>query len=339
MKLPKSVRQFFISDFLINILLRARLKKKFITAKIDEEIKNSDFVILGGGNAVFDLSPYSKSVYNIELIMDAAKKHNKLVFVTSIGMGPFKKEKQVEASVKVISQADYITVRDKKTKSYFDKYLVENVFQSIDPVFRYPLLNFNKLKNSVITEIGINVMDLRFNKNSDVEVSNYHNSIVKLVNELSKNKRYNITLFVSEPRDKNALLEIYDAVKMLDNVRKEEIIIPKDLFNLYEKLDLIIGTRMHSMIIGLVCGIPVIGISWQQKVLEMFRYIDLEGFCFDLKTFLKNPSLISKKVENIKYTDLKQDINLKISKIKEDFTINEEIVNLIKTEIIRDNNE
>ncbi|NTK05486.1 polysaccharide pyruvyl transferase family protein, partial [Enterococcus faecium] len=59
----------------------------------------------------------------------------------------------------------------------------------------------------------------------------------------------------------------------------------KQLIDLYEDLDIIIGTRMHSMIVAISQDIPVIGISWQPKVSEIFKIIDNENSVFDIKTF------------------------------------------------------
>ena len=49
----------------------------------------------------------------------------------------------------------------------------------------------------------------------------------------------------------------------------------KDLYDLYEITDFIIGSRMHSIIIGMTQEIPTYGLIWQTKVASLFQMFDM----------------------------------------------------------------
>src|SRR5699024_2563931 len=95
--------------------------------------------------------------------------------------------------------------------------------------------------------------------------------------------------------------------KLNDRVEYCYISAPSELLELYGTLKILIGTRMHSMIIALTQRIPIIGISWQQKVDSLFE------ICNDSNSVFKYEMLgdsVQKIVESFKQKDL----NLEIEK-------------------------
>ena len=73
----------------------------------------------------------------------------------------------------------------------------------------------------------------------------------------------------------------------------------KDLLKMYSTFDLVIGTRMHSMIIAVSQNIPVIGLSWQQKVDEMFKNINLTNSCYGIENLEDHLDEILEKSKKI----------------------------------------
>jgi polysaccharide pyruvyl transferase WcaK-like protein len=326
----KYFRKNLIIDFIVSNIVKFKIKNTFQNSNIDHDIKNSDFILLGGGNAVFDLTNFSDSSYKIKLIIDAAKKYNKKVFVTSIGMGPFQTEKQKNRAIKRVSEANAITVRDQKTYEYFNN--VNNVYQSIDPVF---VSNFSKKVKVAETasQIGISIIDLSHNKNDSNTVQRYIKSTIKLVHELSNNKNKQIKLYSSEPRDYEVIQEVYEKFRNVTNVELCMFKNREDMISFYRSLDLIIASRMHSSIIGLNMGIPCIGISWQQKVFEMFNLLGLSEYCIQLEDFLNKPETVLQTIDSLPYTKHVEKLSNVASYTEESFKVNTDIVRDIKQSI------
>jgi polysaccharide pyruvyl transferase WcaK-like protein len=251
---------------------------------LEDAIANCDFLVIGGGNAIFDLTDHSRSSYKFTKIVNLAIKHQKKYFVTSIGVGPFKTNLQLNSALNILSGAEKVTVRDKKSYELL-RPLGDKVSLSIDPVFL--LSSDNKTVNtSSHKTISICIINLYLNKDSKEKYDKYIYDTVLLVRKL-REENYKVNLFSTEPRDYKSVKEVYDyfndkEVKLIKVYDKET------LLDLYNKTDLIVGARMHSLIIGLSQEIPVIGLSWQDKVSEMFKIIDAKNDVIEIHKLGEN---------------------------------------------------
>lgn len=100
-------------------------------------IKNTDILIIDGGNMIFDLYKYASSASKIGNYIELAKKYKKKTFGISLGIGPFKRLEQL--AIEVLSKSDYISFRDQKSLQIFqDDNCKEEVFLTPNPVFLLP---------------------------------------------------------------------------------------------------------------------------------------------------------------------------------------------------------
>ncbi|WP_191560021.1 polysaccharide pyruvyl transferase family protein [Metabacillus idriensis] len=326
-------RNLDLIDRLHLVKIKKNIDNNQYLDEFDNDVKNCDLLIIGGGNAIFDLTKHSLSAYKFNKILGIAKKYKKKSFVTSIGIGPFKTQKQIDYTIDTLKNADYITVRDKKSFNYI-KPLSEKAHLSIDPVFLLNKLTDEKVKKSTgEKELSICVIDLLLNKDNAKKYKEYISNFAKLINLLSK-ENYKINLFSTEPRDYRAVNDVYNALDTTNNLNIVSIEDFEDLVKLYSQTDLIIGTRMHSMIIGLSQYIPVIGLSWQDKVIEMFEMVNLSDDVFDINDFEANISNIVKLVSEKVNSD---QVDEQLLKIKNDnsekFDINSKLLNRLFEDI------
>jgi colanic acid/amylovoran biosynthesis protein len=56
-----------------------------------------------------------------------------------------------------------------------------------------------------------------------------------------------------------------------------------ELMALYRELDLLIGTRFHSVIFSLISGVPCVGIAYEHKTRGIMRELDLEQWVIDIE--------------------------------------------------------
>ncbi|MEW4328508.1 polysaccharide pyruvyl transferase family protein [Rossellomorea marisflavi] len=297
---------------------------------LEDAIANCDFLVIGGGNAIFDLTDHSQSSYKFTKIVNLAIQHQKKYFVTSIGVGPFKTNLQLNSALNILSGAEKVTVRDKKSYELL-KPLGDKVRLSIDPVF---LLNSNnkRVNTSSHKTISICIINLYLNKDNKEKYDKYIYDTVLFVRKL-REENYNVNLFSTEPRDYKSVKEVYDhfhdkEVKLVKVYDKET------LLNLYRKTDLIVGARMHSLIIGLSQEIPVIGLSWQDKVSEMFKIIDAKNDVIEIHELGDN---IERILIEIRHKLDKSNTIDKLKKLKtqnhEKFSINKIIFSEIEEDV------
>lgn len=270
----------------------------FDKSKIEYIISQCDIVIIGGGNMIFDLESGCLSAGRFKYFAKIAKKHKKPLLVSSIGIGPFVNDNQVNKAIQALNYADFISFRDKNSLSIFNKYGGKNGFISSDPAFLFPKKNIEKKKRFV----GINIINpslLRM-KNSEIEIIT--NRYIDLIQQL-KGHGNSVIVFTTEIRDFKYANEIANKigidVQNIDSIKK--------LVDIYNEIFVIVGTRMHSMITAFTQEIPIIGLEWQPKIGELFKYLNITEFCQPILSF--SIEKIHKQIEDIKVGKSVQSLN------------------------------
>lgn len=259
-------------------------KKRINKSEFLYDLQKSDLLVIGGGNTIFDLTKHSRSADKYEVIVSQAIKEKKIIYFMDIGIGPFCTEKQLIKTRQLLSKADFVTVRDEASQSLLDE--LPNVQLSIDPVFSYENSMVTKISNN---KIGFSVIDLRLNKSSKTEYEKYLLATKKLILKiLNFYPDQEIVLFNSEVRDYVAVNDLITLLKNTNRIESVFIGSKSDLIELYKNLKLIVGTRMHSMILAISQGIPIVGLSWQAKVTEMFKIMSDEKSVFPITEIEEN---------------------------------------------------
>lgn len=295
-------------------------------SRMYDRISNAELLVIGGGNMIFDLSENSFSANMFDAVVRIAKKKNKKIFAISLGIGPFQNKEQEYYAVKALSKCDYITFRDQTSYDIFIKYNKKhkNVFVSIDPVFLTPqLTNVEKIPKY----IALNIINRKLIADSDDQYQNLIMDYALLTDELVKKFAHRIVLFTTEFADQQAVDDVYQFVENKNMVDIRTINNANSLIDLYQDTLVLIGTRMHSMIVAHTQLVPIIGLSWQQKVVALFEIIDSKDalFSYDgiqddleriiectehkLKNLEKERNRIKNNINNIKK---RNDINLEI---------------------------
>ncbi|WP_188204897.1 polysaccharide pyruvyl transferase family protein [Desemzia incerta] len=305
------------------ILLYHSYFNKIQIPNVEESIKSSEALIIGGGNMIFDLMPSSLSASRFDYFVSTAKKYNKKVFAISLGIGPFQNNYQKKQAVNSLAKCDYITFRDKKSYEIFrkEKPEFENAYIVADPVFfAEPALSDNMSGDS----IGINIINPNLfpsNYNYEEVINNYSILIDKIIESTNRE----VVIFNTESKDYEACMQVYNKCKNKTKLTIQEVKYEKDLYEVYSKCDLIIGTRMHSLITAFAQGIPIIGFSWQQKVDAMFEMIEDTESVFDLFELSTHYEEILEKCES----KLKDDGSTQRKEVMEKLLQKEEINNNI----------
>ncbi|MBL1228919.1 polysaccharide pyruvyl transferase family protein [Enterococcus sp. BWB1-3] len=320
-------RNFYLIDKMHTYKNYKKMKNNIVQSEFLNDLKEADLLIIGGGNTIFDLSRNSKNFERYEYIVNIAHQYNTKVMMMCVGLGPFQTSNQEQGTQAVIQKCDFVTVRDNKSYEYGKN--ITHVHLSVDPVF---FLENEKIKQ-VSNAIGICVIDYRLNNIKQKEYKKYLEEMKSIIERLrSEIPDNDILLFSSEPRDYEAVKDLYNMVKGNKNIELRKISTKEQLITFYNEIDVLLGTRMHSMIVAVSQGVPIVGISWQQKVTEMFKLMRDSESSFEiaelerhtdnivksLKRKLENSSLEIEKLEEFK------------SSCKERFIINLKILSEVK---------
>lgn len=276
----------------------------------EEKIKNADVLIIGGGNMIFDMEKYTASAMRFFQFVKIAKKYNKKIFAISLGIGPFQSKAQAYDAVYSLEKCDYITFRDQKSHDIFKKYNSThiNTKVAVDPVF---FLSNQKTKNIISEDkiiVGLNIINGKLINQSQTDFNKSISEYVKLTQQLAKRKNLKLILFSTELADYDAVDKVFNQLKGQDNIHIRYIKNSKELLSLYDELNILIGTRMHSMIIAITQRIPVIGLSWQNKVDAFFDIINQSESVFAYSKLGDNIQQI-KKLLDCKIDNYEDEIN------------------------------
>lgn len=262
--------------------------------KFEKYISDCDMVVIGGGNMVFDIFPYSISANFLNYLIDIVLKYKKKILILSVGIGPFVNDYQLRKCIEVLSKVDVLTFRDEKSAElYFKNCKTENTFLnnnfiSADPAF---LLKNAGHKENKKKKIGINIINpylIYKNKNT---ISVIKDLYFNLIDNLSD--KYKIKVFATEKMDYEFIYELQNEIQF-DVVDINGL---NDLLDLYSSIDFLVGSRMHSIIIGLTQKIPFYGLIWQTKVESMISMFKLNEFSSEIQSTDYND--VIEKIEGV----------------------------------------
>jgi len=252
--------------------------------EVYKTVKNSDLLISGGGSLLQDVTS-NKTVPYYLLIIKMAQWHKKEVVFYSQGYGPVNKSFNKYLIKKVLNKINYIFVRDNNSKK--------------------ALLDIGVTK-SPITVVADPVLGMEANKEAVVKMKNHIESYSKgklrmgiylrswkndhklidkmrILCEILESEGLDVFFIPMQQPEDSAFLKAIDfpdisLYKIIDHLDVQEV------FALTGQMDLVIGMRLHALIMAAAQGVPVVGLSYDPKVKDFMEAIDHKD-CFDVETF------------------------------------------------------
>lgn len=307
----KSGLKGFLAQFSLVSYINILINTKKIFSSVLKEEKDTDIVILAGGNMIMDLTLFPIYTAKAYTLLKTAKKMGKKTALMFVGAGPLQNYMQKLYVKKIIDLCEYISVRDKKSKELLNSICSKaEITQAYDPVLSvkgqiYPSVN----------AIGVSV----YFGTDESKYSKIKNSYKRIIEEIKqKFPTYKIILFSSEKADYKCVDALYEALEDKE-ILIEKIETEDELLNIYRKVDILLGARMHSLITALVMRTPVIGFCWQEKVWGLAEMIDMRDRFYPIDELDKHIEQITDQVTKIleKSEDEKIKIDEKLIKISE----------------------
>lgn len=332
--------KFFGYFGLIYFLLWAYLYKKTIklpTLGKGERIKNyldADLIVSVGGGYLNDNYPVAMIRWLFEFYF--GKLLGKRVIIYASSLGPFNKFWLRPLERFIFDKLDLITLRDSKSKEALDSigvnpsriHVTADAAWCMEPLS--PEEGFQLLKGEVPDlnerlKVSVSVRRWEFYKGNNKKAhSEYVAAISALVDHLVQNRGAEV-FFLSTCTafggygydDRQVAYKIIENIESLDGVKiLGGEYLPEQLSAIYANMDLHVGTRMHSNILAILSGTPVVAIQYEPKTKDMMDSFDLGDWVIDIEQINSERliQIVDKGIE--KRDSIKSQIAIKLPELK-----------------------
>lgn len=288
LKKYKNVKIYYgIKNKIINfIYLITRQNKKMF-----HYIKNKCDLMITLGGSMFIEKGKTKELLKQELD-SLYLNDNKPYYIIGSNFGPYHNNYYKKLYENIFKKA--CTVNFREEYSY-------NLFKNLDNVKFYPDVVFS-LDTDDITiknrkEVAISIMDIKKEL--------YYEKMIEIINYfLGKKYKINLISFCKYEGDEKAIKKI---MNKLDNKKNINIYCYKgninEVLNVIAKSRIVIASRFHASILGLLFNKTVIPIAYSNKTLNVLNDLKFKGKIIDIN-----------KIEEFNVCDLtEEDLNYKLN--------------------------
>lgn len=263
-----------IFTVLFNKLLKLFTKKK---KDIQSFLyKKSDIVVQIGGSLFME-----ESDLNYEETVKREYPENTKYYILGSNFGPYKSKKFLNTYKKVFKNAEDVCFRDEYSYNLFKE--LPNIRYTSDIVYGLDTSKVNKINNKKVV-ISVIDCDLKIGKGYKKDYQTKLNEIINFF----VNKGYEIVLmsFCKIENDEIAINEISESIN--DNIKSK---VSKyfyrgnieEALNILGESEIIVGSRFHANILGLILGKTVIPMAYSDKILNVLKDINFDGKVIDIR--------------------------------------------------------
>jgi len=265
-------------------------------------MKKYDKAILLGGSMFIQNNDYIYPMFHKSVLK------GKDYYILGVNFGPYKTESYKESVKEFISQAKDVCFREKSSYELFKEF--KNTRYSSDIVYS---LNTDNVQIKNEKKVVISVVDC--NKKFGKEKTKiYEEKIIELIRYFIKSK-YEVVLmsFCKFQGDEIAVKRILKKCSIDEKKYIEKYYYrgnTKEALNVIANSEIVVGTRFHANVIGLLLGKTIIPIAYNNKTINMLNDIGFAGKKAEICNIEKfNP-------EELTYEQLNYKINVEKQKLK-----------------------
>lgn len=266
------------------------------------KIKEADLVIGVGGGYIIGKPGWKSTISLIITLFEfwICKKIGKKVVLYSQSIGPFHNKFQLLLSKYVLNSLDQITVRESISYHQLKQMKVDapHIKKAYDAAFYFTARTKTRMKNYLMKHgvfftkpvLGITVRKCF----EDERQKDYEQSIVSCAYTAATEYGYKVVFIphVTAPDqnddDRNVQQSIRSHIKPhRDIIYLNDRFTYQELKGIYDNLNLLIGTRMHSVIFSLTGFVPVIGLAYEPKTVGIMKQNQLEKWVLNVEEISK----------------------------------------------------
>lgn len=251
--------------------------------KIISEIKKSNLFISGGGGLLQDVTSFKSISYYVGLIF-LAQNLNIPTMICAQGIGPINYNFNQNIVKKVLNKTNVITVRDVSSMEYLIKLGIdqEKIFVTTDPVITLKPVN-NQRASELIAKTGLDPKKPTIGISIRPWKTWYERqlkSFTSVIGQLANKFNTQILIIPFQmSQDYWLCKEAFQCLNLrpADYTTKIGILdyncTPSEIMGIISQMALVIGMRLHSLIMAAATYVPAIGISYDPKIINFAKQV------------------------------------------------------------------
>ncbi|UTE77348.1 polysaccharide pyruvyl transferase family protein [Rossellomorea sp. KS-H15a] len=263
-------------------------------------VRKLDVLILGGGGVLMDMFKRDAPLYSSLVFI--AKLFKCKIIIYGVGAGPIN-TKLGRFLIKGMVHASSLTaVRDLESKQLLEEKGVRKPIHVIpDPALSLGN-SASREETNELKRIGVTAVpyysSAYWPKSDEAVYQSYIQAMAASLDRIVKECDVEITFFSTKyPQDVQVTKDIYERMTCKDSATiVDKNLKPDELIQLAGSLDLIIGTRLHSLILAVAAGVPIVGIGYHPKVYSFLKKLNYLSGYVSLEN-LEDPNEMLKRIK------------------------------------------
>lgn len=243
------------------------------------KLGKKDLFIWGGGSLIQDITSIKSPLFYLGLMILAQLKGLKTVAYAQ-GIGPIKTPFIQWLTKQVLKKCSGVSVRDRDSAKLMEKWGIKYIIGA-DPVWALSAKINPNLNLLPSPRIGVNVRSCNgaVRSNSSLNEAKLE-IIIQSLKQLQQQTSANIILI---PFQESKDLEVCQKIGQLltQNYQIVNLENPQELKGLFRELNLMIGMRLHSIIMASSEKCPCFALSYDPKVTNLMKEIEIDGYELD----------------------------------------------------------
>lgn len=254
------------------------------------KLGKKDLFIWGGGSLIQDVTSIKSPIYYLFLMTLAQFKGLKTIAYAQ-GIGPIKTPVIRWLTKMILRRCHGISVRDEASAKILEKWGIKYII-AVDPVWALPSRKRDNLELLPSPRIAVNLRSHQSLTKEKIEI------ISQVLIALQKEINANI-IFLPFQLSKDLEICQQIANKLTKNYQILSIENPQELKGIFAAMEMLIGMRLHSLIMAGSENCKCFALSYDPKVLNLMKETGIEGY--DLDCFPSSVEEITKKCLDIYY--------------------------------------
>ena len=238
-------------------------------------LASADLLISGGGSLLQDVTSNNSPLYYLGIIF-LANLLDVPVMVYAQGVGPLRKKRNRRLSAWLLNKTALITVRDQESAADLKEMGVKGeIIVTADPVLSLKKTDFPP-------KVGAEILK-RYHLEHDQEgkllgvylrpwgKNSYLPALAEALGEMHQQGWQIVLIPMQFPGDIAIAREISRLLGNENLILLRENYTVGELLALTGNLDLVIGMRLHALIMAAVMGVPMVGLAYDPKIDRFLR--------------------------------------------------------------------
>lgn len=249
---------------------------------IMRELIRSDMLVMGGGTLLQDVTSPRSILYYLGIVA-LAKALGKPVFFYAQGVGPVTQNMSKQLIRRVVNRVDMITVRDDKSRTDLLSLGVTRppIIVTADPALAIDPACFSREEGEkILARFGLPLSSARARPVAGIAVRNwatehpYLEILARVCDDLIRLGWHVVFIPMQYPGDVGA------SRRIVENMQEQAILLAeqftfRDISSIIANMDMIIGMRLHSLILAALYDVPFVPLSYDPKI---DRFVQRVGF-------------------------------------------------------------